>query len=155
MPHQQYNSGSWKTGRWNSPRCSKFHGHKHRNSGYRRDFGYSRRNNRQSFPRQGSSSRPHGNWEDAFYRQHSDRTWAYSNSRVVDREEFIDTEADGEPYGVCHNEVFEHTGNPASSMALERPWGYGQEEYFSEDVDNHSNVPGEFSQERGKDAVNS
>lgn len=68
----------------------------------------------------------------------------------MDHEDSIDMEADGRPY--CHNESFQDFGNPSGSMPLERPWGYGQEDYHGGDLNNY---PGEFSHERGKRLVNS
>eukprot|EP00250_Pteridium_aquilinum_P019301 c24385_g1_i2 orf=369-5060(+) len=153
-PQQQLKSSSWKPQRWNSPRWPKFQGNKYRNPGFRRDNNYMQRNNRQTFPRQGPM-RSHNDWEDSSSRQHPDRNWGYSNSRGMDHEESMDMDGDGGfngAYGVCHNESLQDAGNPTGGMPLERPWGYGQEEYTG---GNPNNYPGEFSQERGKDTVNS
>ncbi|MCO5554600.1 hypothetical protein L7F22_008131 [Adiantum nelumboides] len=149
VPHQQLKSSSWKPQHWNSPRWQKFPGNnKYRGSGFRRDFNYSQRNNRQNFGRQGPV-RPHNNWEDNPLRK--DRSWGHSNARSMDREEPMEMEA-VEGFNEQFGPPFQDSGTTSGSVPLERPWGYGQEEYPSGYPSNH---PGNFSQDRAKDPTNS
>lgn len=147
---ENYEKGSSmsRPSRANVTRWSKSYGRgRHRNFGHRRDFGYPHRQNRQNFAwrEHVSSTHPPGYWEDVSYRQNPSRTGIHSSAPPVDPEEIMSREAEEKMFPIHQDASWEDLENPSTCMQLEKPWGFGQENYFKEEMDNNLDTTEQFS----------